>query len=138
MKEGILSFIGVVGSLIANLLGGWDAAMATLVIFMMVDYFTGLVVAGIFNSSPKSQGGALESRAGWKGLARKGATLLIVFVAVRLDIVLELEFIRNAVIIAFIANEAISIVENAGLMGIPIPGVVRRAIEVLKSKSEEE
>ena len=105
---------------------------------MAVDYVTGLVVAGVFHRSKKTDTGKLESRAGWKGLCRKGASLLIVLVAYRLDIVIGSAYIRDAGIIAFLANETISIIENAGLMGIPIPPVIMRAIEVLKDKMESE
>lgn len=138
MKEGICAGIGVVGSFIASLFGGWDAALTTLVIFMGIDYLTGLIVAGVFHNSGKTETGALESRAGWKGLCRKGVTLLIVLIACHLDMVIGSNFIKDAAVIAFIANEVISIVENAGLMGIPIPGVIIKAIEVLKSKAESE
>ena len=71
MKTGILTSVGVVGGAVAALFGGWDAAIATLLIFMGIDYVTGLMVAGIFHRSAKSETGALESRAGWKGLCRK-------------------------------------------------------------------
>lgn len=130
--------IGITGSVIASLFGGWDAAMITLLIFMGVDYLTGLIVAGVFHKSPKSDGGALESRAGWKGLCRKGMTLLIVLVACRLDMMMGSTFIRDAVVIAFVANETLSIIENAGLMGVPIPTVIVKAVEILKKKSEGE
>ncbi len=136
MKTKILTLIGVLGSGIASLFGGWDAALVTLLIFMGIDYLTGLIVAGVFHKSEKTENGALESRAGWKGLCRKGVTLLIVLVACRLDLVMGSNFIRDAVVIAFIANEAISIIENAGLMGIPVPAAITRAIEVLKEKAE--
>ena len=138
MKEGFCTAIGVVGSFIASLFGGFDAALITLIIFMGVDYITGLIVAGVFHKSAKTKNGALESGAGWKGLCKKGVTLLVVLVACRLDLVMGSNFIRDAVVIAFIANETISIIENAGLMGIPIPGVITRAIEILKKKSESE
>ncbi len=138
MKNSICTGIGIIGSIIASVFGGWDAALMTLVIFMGVDYVTGLIVAGVFKTSQKTENGTLESFAGWKGLCRKGVTLLVVLVAYRLDLVMGSSFIRNAVIIAFIANETISIIENAGLMGIPIPAVIMRAIEVLKNKAESE
>lgn len=138
MKNAICTAIGVAGSCIATLFGGWDAALITLLIFMGVDYVTGLVVAGVFHKSQKSADGALESRAGWKGLCRKGATLLVVLVACRLDMVTGSDFIRDATIIAFIANETISIIENAGLMGVPIPAIVVKAIDILKQKAEGE
>lgn len=77
----------------------------------------------------------MESRAGWKGLCRKGVTLLFVLIAYRLDLALGVNYIRNAVIIGFMANELISITENAGLMGIPLPTVIQNAIEVLTRKA---
>ena len=138
MKYDFMVIIGIVGSFVASLFGGWDSALTTLLIFMGVDYITGLIVAGVFHNSGKSKTGALESRAGWKGLCRKGVTLLIVLVGCRLDLVMGSNFIRDAVVIAFIANETISIVENAGLMGVPIPSVIVKAIEVLKKKAESE
>jgi len=76
MKLKFLTFIGMLGSGIASLFGGWDAALVTLLIFMGIDYLTGLIVAGIFHNSEKTPNGTLESRAGWKGLCRKGGTLL--------------------------------------------------------------
>ena len=136
MKTGICTAVGVAGGFIASLFGGWDAALTTLLIFMGVDYVTGLIVAGVFHRSQKSTDGALESRAGWKGLCRKGMTLLVVLVACRLDLVMGSTFIRDTAIIAFIANETISIIENAGLMGVPIPAVVAKAIDILKQKAE--
>lgn len=136
MKTGICTAVGVVGGFIASLFGGWDAALTTLLIFMGVDYATGLIVAGVFHRSQKSTDGALESRAGWKGLCRKGTTLLAVLVACRLDLVTGSTFIRDTTIIAFVANETISIIENAGLMGVPIPAVVAKAIDILKQKAE--
>lgn len=138
MKEGILTAIGIAGSVITTLFGGWDAAIVTLLVFMAIDYITGLIVAGVFHKSEKTESGALESRAGWKGLCRKGVTLLVVLVACRLDIIMGSNFIRDAVVIAFIANETISIIENAGLMGVPIPSVIIKAIDVLKRKIESE
>ncbi len=138
MKNILCTVIGLAGSWLASLFGGWDAALATLLIFMAADYVTGLIVAGVFHRSQKTDTGKLESRAGWKGLCRKGVSLLIVLVAYRLDIVIGSAYIRDAVIIAFIANETISIIENAGLMGIPIPSVIIRAIEILKNKEESE
>lgn len=139
MKETALTgFIGVVGGVISTLYGGWDSALTTLIIFMAIDYITGLIVAGVFKNSEKTDTGALESRAGFKGLCRKGVTLLIVLVACRLDLVIGTTFVKDATVIAFIANETISIIENAGLMGIPIPSVIVKSIDVLKSKAEED
>ena len=138
MRANILySTIGAVGGFVAMAFGGWSDALITLMIFMSVDYVTGLIVAGIFKKSKKSENGALESRAGFKGLCRKGVALLIVLIATRLDIMMNTTYIRDAVIIAFIANESISIIENAGLMGVPVPSVIAKAIDVLRKDSEK-
>lgn len=131
MKNGICTGIGLIGALIASLMGGWDKGLATLVIFMAIDYISGLVVAGVFKTSRKSASGGLESRAGWKGLCRKGMTLAIVLIAYRLDLMVGSDYIRDAVIIGFVANEAISILENAGLMGVKYPEPIRQAIDIL-------
>ena len=76
-KEMISAAAGTVGAFIVKLFGGWNGSLTTLLIFMATDYITGLLIAAVFKKSPKSETGALESRAGWKGLARKGITLLI-------------------------------------------------------------
>lgn len=134
----VCGVIGLLGGLIAAAFGGWTTAMTTLLIFMAIDYGMGLLVAGIFRNSKHSLHGGLESRAGWKGICRKGVTLLVVLVAARLDIVLGTTFVKDAVVIAYIVNELISIIENAGLMGVPIPKAILNAIDILKSKSEDE
>lgn len=136
MKSFICTALGAIGAGIAAAFGGWSAALTTLIIFMAIDYISGLVLAGVFHRSSKSESGALESKAGWKGLCRKGLTLLIVVVASRLDVMLGTTFVKDAVCIAYICNEAISILENAGLMGVPIPKAVKNAIEILKKKGE--
>lgn len=138
MRANVLySLVGAIGGFVAMAFGGWSDALITLIVFMALDYVTGLIVAGIFKKSKKSENGALESRAGFKGLCRKGVALMIVLVAVRLDIVMHTSYIKDAVIIAFVANESISIIENAGLMGIPVPGIIARAIDVLRNDSEK-
>lgn len=136
MKQMICSILGVIGSAVASVFGGWDAGLATLLIFMGLDYVTGLIVAGVFHNSTKTDTGTLESKAGWKGLCRKCMTLIFVLVAYRLDLVIGTNYIRDAVIIAFIANETISLVENAGLMGLPLPSVISKAIDILQKKTE--
>lgn len=140
MKEVICGAAGAIGAVISTAFGGWDAGIKTLIIFMAIDYISGLVVAGVFHNSTKTDTGTLESRAGWKGLCRKCGTLLLVLVAYRLDLMIGANYIRDAVVIAFIANETISIIENAGLMGIPLPEVLTNAVDILqkKSKSKEE
>ena len=113
MKEFICTLIGGIGAGIATLFGGWGTGLVTLVICMCLDYASGLIVAGVFKKSNKSKTGALESRAGFKGLCRKGMILFFIIIAHRLDIMLGTTYIQDAVIIGFVANEIISITENA-------------------------
>ena len=136
IKIFILSGVACVGAAIASLLGGWNGAMTTLVILMFIDYVTGIIVAGVFHASPKSSGGALSSAVGFKGICRKFVILLIVVVACRVDLLLNTNIIRDATCIGFCANELLSITENAGLMGIPLPRKLVDAIEVLRGESD--
>lgn len=136
IKMMVCTAIGCVGGAIASVFGGFDAGLKILIALMAVDYITGLMVAGIFHASEKTDSGGLESRAGWKGLCRKGVTLLIVLVAQCVDTVAGTNVIRDAVVIGYTANEAISIIENAGLMGVPVPERLAAAIEVLQGKGD--
>ena len=138
MKEKLCFTLGALGAWIAGLFGGWSSAMTTLLLFMAADYLTGLIVAGVFKNSPKTATGALQSKAGLIGLIKKGMILLILLIACRLDMLLNTTIIRDGTCISFILNELISITENAGLMGVPIPAPIRRAIDALKSKTEED
>ena len=136
MKFYICSAAGIFGGAVAWLFGGWSAAIIVLLVCMAIDYITGLIVAGVFHKSPKSANGGLESKAGWKGLLRKVVTLFIVVVAHLIDVLLGVAYVRDAVVIAFCLNEIISIVENAGLMGIPIPAPIMKGIDLLNDRSE--
>lgn len=111
--------------------------MTTLAICMAIDYITGFAVAAVFKKSPKSANGALESRAGFKGLLQKGAILMMVLIAHRIDIVLGVAFVKDGVITAYILNETVSVIENVGLMGLPIPTIITRAIDMLKGEKDD-
>ncbi len=138
MKETVFMYIFALASFMSYLFGGWSASMTTLAIFMMADYVTGFLVAAVFQASPKTENGALESRAGFKGLFRKGAILLVVLIAHRLDVALGVSFVRDGVVIAYTVNEAVSIVENVGLMGLKIPNVIKKAIDILRKNNDGE
>ena len=139
MKYKIFTALALAGSALAELFGSWDMALETLLILMAADWITGgLLLPAVFGKSPKSPNGALESRAGWKGLCRKGMTLFYILIAARMDRLLGMDYIRNAVCIGFIANELLSIVENAGLMGVPLPAMIRKVIDILKENAEKE
>lgn len=135
IKDSILAALAIAGSFIARSLGGWDTALQALIIFMAIDYITGILIAGIWQKSNKSQTGAIESRAGFKGLIRKGLILLVVLIGVQLDSILGLQaFCRTAIVLFFCGNEGLSIVENLGIMGLPLPDFIKTKFEQLKDK----
>lgn len=131
------SVIGAIGAAATSLLGGWDAAMKLLIVSMVVDYISGVMVAAVWHNSGKSESGRLESRAGFKGLCRKGMVIGLVLVAHYMDLAIGTQYIRDAIVIGFAANEIFSILENLGLMGIEYPPVIKNALEALKSKGED-
>lgn len=137
MKASLCGVLGIIGAVIAAYLGGWDTALQALVVFMTIDYITGIVVAAVFKNSLKTESGTLNSRIGLKGLFRKLAMLAGVLMAYYLDQVAGTDFVRDATCLAFICNEGLSIIENFGLMGVPIPDVVINAIDVLKDNKKE-
>ena len=134
MKDEISTIAGLIGGFIATLLGGWDSALITLVIFMAIDFTTGLIAAAL-GKSKYSWTGRLSSKAGWYGLAKKFCTLLIIVVAVRIDILIGTTYVRDATCIGFCVNELLSIVENTSLMGVPYPDAIKKAIDVLQKKA---
>ena len=137
MRESILITIGAIGGTIASYLGGWDYILRALIILMCVDYVSGLVVAGIFKKSKKSQNGTLNSHTGFKGIIKKCMMIMMVLIAYQIDYVIGWHFVRYAVIIAFLTNELISIMENAALMGVPVPAILQKAIDFLIKKSDD-
>ncbi|MBE6836818.1 MAG: phage holin family protein [Ruminococcus sp.] len=132
-----MAFIGFAGSFLARLMGGFTNDLKTLIMLMAIDFITGLAVAGIFKKSDKTENGALSSKTGFRGIAKKCLALTFVLIAHRLDLLLGVSFTRTAVILAYIANELVSIIENAGLMGMPVPMVVKKAIDILTEKSQD-
>ncbi|MBP5579936.1 MAG: phage holin family protein [Ruminococcus sp.] len=134
MKETVCLVVGAIGGFIASLFGGWDSALATLIIFMAIDFATGMITAAM-GRSKHTDTGKLSSKAGWLGLAKKCSILMLIIVAVRLDILLNTNYVRDAVCIGFCANEVLSIIENTSLMGIPYPPALKNAIEILQEKA---
>jgi toxin secretion/phage lysis holin len=135
--KGIMAVLAIIGSFIARALGGWDGALAVLVGFMICDYITGLLVAGVWHKSPKSSGGSLDSRAGFKGIVKKCMILMLVWLASMMDRGLGIGFIRTAVILFSIGNEGLSLLENLGLMGVPYPAAMKAALEAMKKQGDE-
>ncbi len=134
IKNMVLGAVAVAGSFAANALGGWDAALKVLVAFMAADYITGILVAALWQRSNKSETGALDSKAGFKGLCKKGMILLLVWLGVLLDNAMGAAYIRTAVVLFFIGNEGLSLLENLGLMGVPFPAALKNMLEALQKK----
>ena len=128
--------IGVLGSLVAGFYGGWTSAMSTLCILMTLDFITGLLVAAR-NRSPKSETGGINSEVIWTGVAKKVVIAALVGVGHRVDLVMGTSYLKDAVCVAYIVNELVSLGENAGLLGVPLPAPLISAIDVLKNKKEE-
>ena len=136
IKNWVLAALAAVGSFIAHALGGWDAAMILLVALMAGDYITGVLLAAVWHKSTKTESGTLSSVAGFKGLIKKIAILLMVWIAVLLDTAMAVDYVRTAVILFFIGNEGISLLENLGLMGVPFPAFLKNMLEALKDKGD--
>jgi len=139
-REGeVATILGLVGSFVVSLFGGFDIGMYILFGFMAFDWITGIILAGVFKKSTKSEGGALSSKAGQIGLLRKGLTLAVVIMAHCFDLLIgQGNYFRDGALLAFIVNESVSILENLGAMGVWIPPIIRKAIEILKDKTDAE
>lgn len=119
--------IALMSSSVTYFFGGWSGVLGVLLVFVILDYLTGIVAAGM--------NGKLESNVGMFGIARKVFIFAMVSVAHLVDGVLgDGHLFRDAVAFFYIANELLSIIENGGKLGAPIPPVIRQAIEVLKGK----
>lgn len=136
IKNGVFAAAAATGGLIANALGGWDVLLEVLVGMMAADYLTGLLIAAIWRKSNKSESGALDSEASFKGLVRKCTILLLVYIAVGLDAAIGTHYIRSAVLIFYIGNEGLSLLENLCIMGIPHPGFLEDVLQVLKDRGD--
>ena len=138
MWDKILKGICLAAGMIAGLYGEWTAALTILAVMMAVDYITGVLVA-ITGRSPKTDGGGLSSKIGFVGLAKKGFIMLIVLVATQLDKAIgntSMVF-QTATVFYYIANEGLSILENADLMGVPFPAFIRKRLESMREQKDK-
>ena len=139
MWDKIIKTICTIGGAIAGFFGGWPPMLTILVVVMCIDYVSGVIVAAS-GRSPKSETGGLSSKAGFIGIAKKGFIMLIVLLATMLDHAIgdEAMLFQGAAACYYIANEGLSILENAVLMDLPVPGVIKRALEELRDKNDKE
>ena len=135
--EGIVKGAGVwCAGVWVYFIGGFDLFLETLLVCMLVDYIMGLTVAGLYQRSEKTDTGGLNSFVGWMGISKKITSLLFVIIGVELQKMTGIAGIREGIIVALVLNELISIIENAGLMGIPVPKPLTDVIDVLKAKEK--
>ena len=129
----VIKGVCAVGGAIAGVFGGWNAMLTLLAVAMVLDYISGLIVAWT-GKSPKSENGGVSSRVGFVGLAKKAFVLLIVLLATLIDRAIgnETMIFQMATAFYYFANEGISILENAALMGVPFPAKIKDALEELK------
>lgn len=117
-----------VGVVVGYIWGGWTVMLQALLVLVCVDFVTGWIAAWI--------NGELRSMKGYIGVAKKVSIFMFVVVAHFIDVVLgDMHYLRDAVVFFYLANELLSIIENAGKMGLPMPPILRDAVAVLESKS---
>ena len=137
IKNTVLAVLAATGSAVAQALGGWDVALKVLICFMALDYVTGWLVAAVWHKSAKSKTGALDSKASYKGLVKKGVMLALVWMAALLDQATGSDFARDAVCMFFIANEGLSILENTAVMGVPYPAFIKNMLDAIHQASDQ-
>ena len=129
MENWIKTLVAVGGAAASYLFGGWSALLSILLTFVVLDYITGFLAA--------AKEGKLSSEVGLWGIARKVAIFAVVAVAHLVDSALgDAHLFRDAAVFFYLANELLSITENLGRVGAPIPPAVQRAVEILRGKSE--
>lgn len=137
MKNIILGAIAGIGSVLAEAFGGWDSFLKALIMFMTVDYITGMTVALVFHKSQKTKNGGASSEVGYKGIVKKICIFLLVALAVRVDEISGTHYVRNATIFFFLGNEGLSVLENLGLMGVKYPQFLLKALEGLRDNEKQ-
>lgn len=129
MKEISSSIIALICTGCVYLLGGWDVSLICLVVAIAIDYISGIMKAFVMKE--------LSSKIGLRGLLKKVGVLMVVMLAVIVDRVTgETGMVRNLVIYYFVANEGLSIIENLGQTGVPIPSSIKKALKALKKESK--
>lgn len=130
-KDAACAVFAGIGAWIAQIYGGWNQAMTALVVFIIADVATGLL-CGLAKKSPNTEGGGLSSKVMREGAAKKVEIFFILLIAAWLDIAMHVTIWKDAACIYYIAEEGLSILENAGALGLPIPDKLKNAIEALK------
>lgn len=124
--------LSAVGAGLGWFLGDFDGVLLALVAFVVMDYITGVIAAGIKHE--------LSSEVGFKGIVRKVAIFIVVGIANVLDVQIigKGAVLRTATIFFYISNEGLSIIENAGEIGVPIPSPLKKMLKQLREESEKD
>lgn len=138
IKNTVLAFLAGLASIFSETLGGWDSFLSALVMFMIADYITGMVVALVFHKSQKTKNGGASSSVGYKGIVKKTCILILIALSVRVDEISGTHYVRSATIFFFLGNEGLSVIENLALMGVPYPEFVKKALEAVKEKGDNQ
>lgn len=136
LKNEIYYIFGIVGGFLSYEIGGFDMTLNTLLCFMVIDVILGLINSFVFKNSDKTDNGKVSSSVLFKGLSKKVLILLYVIIANKLDQFMGVNYVRDGVCIAFIVEELTSILEIGGLMGVPLPDIIKNSIELLKGKEK--
>lgn len=140
--ENVYKASAAVAGAVMSFFTGIPTIMWVLIAMMTIDYVTGLLT-GAMGVSNKTEGGKLSSRAAFEGILKKVMVLLVVLLASLLDLAVQnssgvsFTAVTGATCLWFIASEGVSILENAAEMGVPIPGVLRKALEILKDGTQD-
>ncbi|MFC4596774.1 phage holin family protein [Cohnella hongkongensis] len=110
--------------------GNWSESLTLLIILMAIDYMTGIAAA-------VKEGSGLNSSIGFWGLLKKGLILLVIMITHRIDVLLGADLIMGSAVFFYIANELLSITENYGRMGLPLPDKLRNVVAVLRNRAGE-
>ena len=134
----ILKIIAGVAGAIAGLFGEWTTMLTILVLVMALDYVSGWIVAWC-GKSPKTENGGLSSKIGFIGIAKKGFIMLLVLLATLLDRAIgnDTYIFQSSLVLYYIANEGLSILENAALLGVKFPKKLQRALETIRETEDK-
>lgn len=123
------TILTVTGLITGYLFGGWSLLLQILLAFVIIDYVTGLLASGVE--------GRLSSKVGFRGIAKKIMIFVLVAVGHLIDKAIgDGSMIQNAVIFFYLGNELLSILENAGRTGLPVPDQIKNTVEILKGRGE--
>ena len=134
----VLKILAAVAGAICGLFGEWNTMLTILVVAMTTDYISGWIVAWC-GKSPKTENGGLSSKIGFIGIAKKAFIMILVLLATLLDRVIggDTAVFQSSLVLYYIANEGLSILENAALLGVRFPAKLKKALETMREQEDD-